>query len=157
MQFWQFAAAVVVSYLGLLAGFVLAHLTREELPTAKKYFPWLEKLVILAVAAFAMNFFGIAPAARAVAYALLLLFFIHGYNLKLVYAAFGAAAAAEAKDSSAFLIIASLVFLFGLLSGSSSFGPRVRKNDLAKAAVKLFLNNLLYPAVAIILFLALGK
>lgn len=157
MQFWQFAAAVVVSYLGLIAGFFLASMTREELPTAKKYLPWLEKLVILAVVAFAMNFFGIAPAARAVAYALLLLFFIQGYSLKLVYAALGAVVAAAAKDSMIFLIITSLVFLFGLLSGSSGFGPRIRNKDLAKAAAKLFLNNLLYPAAAIILFLALGK
>lgn len=150
----QFAAAVVISYIGLLAGFFLALMTREELPTARKYLPWLEKLVILAVAAFVMNFFGIGVAARAVVYVLLLLFFIYRYNLKLVYAALGAVVAAAAKDSSTFLIITSLVFLFGLLSGSSGFGARIRKRDVVSAAAKMFMSNLSYPVVAIVLFLA---
>ena len=157
MQFPQFAAAVVISYLGLLAGFILATMTKEELPTAKKYFHWLEKLVILAVAAFTMNFFSINIVAKAAVYALLLLFFIYSYNAKFVYAAFGAAVFAVSRNSSMFLITAALVFLFGLLSGSKSFKISLRKKDMVKAAAKVLASNLTYPAVAIVLFLALGK
>ena len=157
MLFLQFAAAVVISYLGLLAGFILATMTREELPTAKKYFPWLEKLVILVVAALVMNFFSISIIFKAAAYALLLLFFIRSYNTKFVYAAFGAAAFAASKNSGMLLITASLVFLFGLLSGSNSFKTNLRKRDMVKAAAKALANNIFYPAVAIMLFLAFSK
>ena len=153
----QFAAAVVISYLGLLAGFFLATMTREELPTAKKYFPWLEKLVILAVAAFTLNFFNVNIFAKAAAYVLLLLFFIYSYNTKFVYAAFGAIVFAVSKNSSMFLITAALVFLFGLLSGSNNFNLKIRKRDFAMTAVNMLLNKLFYPAVAIVLFLAFGK
>lgn len=153
MQFWQFAAAVVVSYLGLIAGFFLASMTKEELPTARKYLPWLEKLVILAVAAFVMNSFGIGLAARAVVYVLLLLFFIYSYKVKLLYAALGAVIFTTSRDNATFLTAAALVFVFGMLSGSSGFDLKTKKRDLAKAAVKLFIDNRFYPAVAIALFL----
>lgn len=157
MQFLQFAAAVAISYLGLICGFLLASLTREELPTARKYLPWLEKLVILAVAAFIINFFGIGVAARAVVYVVLLLFFVYSYRVELVYAALGAVIFASSRDNAVFLTAAALVFLFGLLSGSSSFDPKIRKKDIVKAAAKILANNLFYPAVAIALFLAFGK
>ncbi len=157
MQFLQFAAAVVVSYLGLLAGFILASMTREELPTAKKYFPWLERLVVLAVAAVMMNFFGLNVAAKAAVYVLLLLFFIYGYSTRLVYSAFGAVTFVASKNSAIFLTTAALVFLFGLLSGSSSFNIKLRKKDMVKAAAKVLSGRLFYPAVAIILFFAFNK
>ena len=150
----QFAAAVVISYLGLLAGFFLASITKEELPTAKKYFPWLERLVVLAVAAFVMNFFSVQIVAKAAAYGALLLFIVFSGNTKILYAAFGAAIFAVSGDSNMLLVTAALVFLFGLLSGSDSFNVKLRKKDMAKAAAKVFARNLPYPAVAIILFLA---
>ncbi|MBI2580270.1 hypothetical protein HYV85_00500 [Candidatus Woesearchaeota archaeon] len=152
----QFAAAVVISYLGLLSGFFLASLTREELPTAKKYFPWLEKLIILAVAAFVMDFFNVHVAAKAAAYALMLFFFVYSCSLRLAYVAFGAAIAAVSKDSNTLLVVAALVFLFGLLSGSGYFGSKLKRKDAVRGAAKVFANNLLYPAVAIVLFLAFG-
>ena len=157
MQFLQFAAAVVISYLGLLTGFFLASMTKEELPTAKKYLPWLEKLVILATAAFVMNFLSFSIVAKAAVYALLLLFLVYKYNTRFVYAAFGAAAFAVSKDSNMLLITASLVFLFGLLSGSNSFKINLRKKNIEKDAVRALASNLFYPAVAIILFLGFAR
>lgn len=150
----QFAAAVIISYLGLLAGFFLASMTREELPTARKYLPWLERLVVLAVAAFVMNFFNVQIVAKVAVYGALLLFLVFSYNAKLVYAAFGAAIFAVSRDSNIFLVTTSLVFLFGLLSGSAYLGSKLNKKGVAKAAAKVFASNLLYPAVAIVLFLA---
>ncbi|MBI2176629.1 hypothetical protein HYU40_04785 [Candidatus Woesearchaeota archaeon] len=157
MQLWQFSAAVMVSYLGLVAGFFLASMTREELPTAKKYLPWLEKLVVLAIAAVMMNLFGLNVAAKAAVYVLLLLFFVYGYNLKLVYAAFGAVIFAVSKDSAIFLATAALIFIFGLLSGSSNFSMKIRKGEIVKAAAKALLRNSFYPAVAVMLFLAFSR
>lgn len=153
----QFAAAVVVSYLGLLAGFILASLAKEELPTAKKYLPWLEKLVVLAIAVVMINFFGLNVAAKAAVYVLLLLFFIYSYKVSLLYAALGAVIFTASRDNAVLLTTAALAFVFGLLSGSSSFDAKMRKKDFAKAAVKLFVDNLFYPAVAIALFLVFSR
>lgn len=157
MQFLQFAAAVVVSYLGLVAGFFLASMTKEELPTAKKYFPWLQRLAIIVIAAVSMRLLEFSLPARLASYAALLVLLAARPGLQLFYALFGAAVFAAARDSNALLITSSIVFLFGLLSGSSGFNLKTRKKDLAKAAVKLFVDNLFYPAVAIALFLALGR
>lgn len=157
MQFLQFLAAVAISYLGLLAGFILATMTREELPTAKKYFPWLQRLVIILVAAVSMRLLNFGIPARLASYAALLVLLAVKPNLQLFYALFGAAVFAAARNSNALLITSSLVFLFGLLSGSSSFDARIRKKDIVKAAAKILANNLFYPAIAIVLFLAFSR
>ncbi len=157
MQFLQFAAAVVVSYLGLIAGFFLAAMTREELPTAKKYFPWLQRLVIIVVTAVSMRLLEFNLVIRLAAYAALFVLLAVKPNLQLFYALFGAAVFAAARNSNALLITSSLVFLFGLLSGSSSFDARIRKKDIVKAAAKILANNIFYPAIAIALFLVFSR
>ncbi len=153
MQFLQFSAAVIISYLGLIAGFFLASMTREELPTAKKYLPWLQRLVIIIIAAISMRVLDLSLPARLASYTALIALLAVKPNLRLFYALFGAAVFAAAKDANELLIMSSLIFLFGLLSGSSSFSSKLRKKDLTKASAKLFFDNFFYPAIALTLFL----
>ena len=162
ISFTQFAAAAVVSYLGLLAGFFLASLTKEELPTARRYFPWLQRLVILAIAAVAFDFFGFSLALKAVSYALaLLIILILKINLTMLYAAFGVALFAVSSSGNTLMVISSLVFILGIISGSDYFAKEVRKLKKVKtetaAAKDLLVKNSAYVAVALTLFVLFAQ
>ena len=153
----QFAKAAIISYIGLLAGFILASATKEELPTARKYFPWLQRLVIIAIAAFVMDFFNINLILKIVAYAVLLLIVAVGINTQFFYTIFGASLFAVSKDKNMLLIVLSMVFLFGLLSGSVYFDGHVRrKSSVAGEAGKLLISNSSYVVIAMVLFLVLN-
>ena len=150
----QFAAAAIISYLGLLAGFFLASLTKEELPTARKYFPWLQRLIIIAIAAFVLDFFSINLTLRIVIYALLLLAVAVSLNLQFFYAAFGVLLFAASRDKNMLLVLSSMVFLFGLLSGSVYFDSRVKRKSAAHGeALKLLISNASSVVIAMVLFL----
>ena len=152
-SFLQFSAVVIVSYLGLLAGFVLASVTREELPTAKKYLPFLQSLIILAAAAVAMEYFSVGIFVKVVVYLLLLLLLAIRIKTRPYYAVFGVLAFFVSASQNALLVLSSLVFLFGLLSGSIYFERNVkRKADFTGKAAEMLVNNSFYPVVAVVLY-----
>ena len=154
----QFLAAVVVSYLGLLAGYCLASLTKEELPTAKKIFPLLQRLSILAIAAVAMDAFNTGAATKIIVYLALLIAVLFRLLLPVLYGALGLLVAAIAADQNALLMVASLVFLCGLVSGSMEFAAKARrKADAIPQALQLLLSNAAYVAAAVISFLVLRR
>ena len=154
MQFLQFAAAAIISYLGLLAGFLLGSATTEELATATKYFPMLQRVIILAIAVVIANYFGLALALRLLICAVAIVLTLLGMNTRLFYAVFGLALLAVAQSVNFLLITAALIFIFGIVSGSEYFATTVkRKSQIMVAAGKLLLQNLAYPAIAVIFFL----
>lgn len=154
VSFLQFAAATIISYLGLLAGFLLASVTPEELPTGKKYFPLLQRLTIMVIGVFMTNFFGYGAALKLVAYAVLIALLMLRVNVRLVYGAFGILLFAAAIDVNMLLMLSSLIFIFGLVSGSDYFSQLAkRKGSKATVAINLLRTNSLYPAIALILFL----
>lgn len=153
----QFAAAAIISYLGLPAGFFLAFLTKEELPTARKYFPWLQRIVIIAAAAAGMGFLSVGLAVKIAVYAVLLLLIAVKINAQLFYALFGVLLFASGKDGNSLLALSSLVFLFGLVSGSINFGIWGKKKSRAvKEIARILSSNSVYVGVALALFLAFG-
>ncbi len=153
----QFAATAIISYLGLLAGFFLASVTKEELPTARKYFPLLQRLAIIAIAAVVMDFLNFNTGLKLAAYVLLLLVIAVGLNLQFFYAAFGVLLSAVSKDMNMLLVVSSIVFLFGLLSGGIYFDSTVRrKSSMQNEAGKLLISNASYIVVAVVLFLVLN-
>ena len=154
MQFLQFTAAAVISYLGLLAGFYLASVTTEELSTGRKYFPFLQRLVILIIAVIVANYLGYSTMLRVLIYAVIVFMVMFRINIRLFYAVFGFALFAVAQSANFLLITAALIFLSGLVSGSEYFAMTVkRKSQIMVAAKRLLLQNLAYPAIALILVL----
>ena len=150
----QFAAAAIISYLGLLAGFFLGSATTEELTTATKYFPMLQRAIILAIAVVIANYFGLALALMLLICAVVIVLTLLGMNTRLFYAVFGLALLAVAQSVNFLLITAALIFIFGIVSGSEYFATTMkRKSQIMVAAGKLLLQNLAYPAIAVIFFL----
>lgn len=145
IAFWQFASALIISYLGLAAGFLLASVTREELPTGRKFFPLLERIAIFAVMAVVLDFFSIHLAGRVAAYVVLLLLLLRPLNLPLLYAFFGFTAAFTMRDANTFLVISSIIFLSGMLFGSDYFAASIKKKaDFFPKGSKLLLQGLPY-------------
>ena len=154
VTFLQFAAATVISYLGLLAGFFLASVTTEELPTGKKYFPLLQRMIILVIGATAANFFGVGTVPKLLFYLVLIAVIMFSINIRLFYAVFGVLLFTVAASVNILLIMSSFIFLFGLVSGSEYFTLVVKKKrSRAAAAGNLLLRNAAYPTIALAMFL----
>ena len=137
MQPVQFIAAAFVAYLGLPGGLYLASLTKEELPTGKKYFPLLQRLSILGIAAITMDYFHLAAAGKVAIYVVLLGALLFRLLLPLLYVIFGGLLAAVANDKNTALMVASGVFLFGLLTGGMEFKSSRRKKGLVRQISQL--------------------
>jgi hypothetical protein len=146
---FQFTAAAVISYLGLAAGFFLASLTKEELLTGKKFFPWIQRIIGFAIVAVALQGtnklvqFGVL-----LAFALLVLV-TYRINLPLLYGIFGVSVFMVSNDPPALSVALSLVFLFGLVSGSEKF---VRVNFPKHVALLLACNLTFFVAVLLNFF-----
>lgn len=154
MQPLQFAAAIAISYLGIVAGFFLAYFTRDEMEEARKHFPILQRLPLIAAAAFALSFYGISGWWKIAAYIAAMAFLAFWMRLSAAYAALGILAGALAGNQGIFLAVCTLTFLFGLLSGSAQFArkPAARKRLLPSSA-KLAAANSVYLAAAVITYL----
>ena len=154
MQFLQFAAAAVISYLGLPAGFFLGSVTTEELPTASKYFPMLQRAIILVIAVVMANYFGYPILIRLLVYAVVIAAALASVDFRFFYPIFGILLFGVAANENFLLFTSLLIFLFGLVSGSQYFAMAVkRKSQTMAAARRLLLQNLAYPGIAMILFL----
>ncbi len=150
VAFWQFSAIVLVSYLGLPAGFILASLTKEELQTGRKFFPLLRSLAFLLFIAIFANFLGLAIFPKMIFYAFGILLAVTA-NIQLLYAILGLLIG-MADDGSILLVLSSLAFIFGLLSGSMLFPPLSKRKSLLMI-VRPLLSNSGYIFAALIWFL----
>jgi hypothetical protein len=142
MNLVQISATALISYLGLAAGFVIAKLTTEELPTARKYFPWIQRGLFFVVTALMVNFVGFSAWLAVPAYLILAgISFIIPINLLLFYIVFGTGFFFASTNQSALLVISSLVFLFGMVSGSGSL---IKIKDFWNGLLLLLLSNSAY-------------
>ena len=57
MQLLNYSLISLISSLGLLVGMILAFTAKEELEPGKKYFQLLQKLTLLLIVIFLLNFF----------------------------------------------------------------------------------------------------
>ena len=142
----QFAAVAVISYLGLLAGFFLGSVTTEELPTAKKYFPMLQRAIILVIAVVMANYFGYPLLIRLIIYAVVIAAALASVDFRFFYPIFGALLAFTEASSNWLLFLSSLVFLFGLVTGSLYFSKK------KASLLRLLAGSCSYIFISMILF-----
>lgn len=151
MQLLQFAATVLLSFMGMPAGYFLASITKEELPTAKKYFPFLTALVFVAAIALSANYYNLKIAVKAALYIIATLAFAVKANSAVLYFILGVIIGFASRSAEAVMVLSSLVFLFGLLAGSTSFRKRLEFRELLPILAK----NSVYIAGAFLAFEAL--
>lgn len=158
MQFLQFLGVLIVSYLGLLAGYFLNRIAKEEMPNSKKYIYWMQTAIFFALVVIFLvwlksHWLVIALAAIWFVFEVVLIKpfrkeLVHHvvYGLLVVYVLFGIILALLV-DSEYFTLSAGLIFLYGVSAGS--FYTQ-KKGDW----LMLLKYNLLYFLAGIIAYFA---
>ncbi|MFH1839706.1 MAG: hypothetical protein ABH849_00985 [Nanoarchaeota archaeon] len=113
---------IIIAFLGLVIGLLLARFTKEELKQGEKYFIWIKRTVLIILVTFL--FYLALPN-----YLTTVIFFIAGlivaYFFKKEYFYFGLA-----LFSTLNIFAVVLIFLFGLPYGSSLFSKKYKYKTL---------------------------
>jgi len=151
MNFLNYTLTALISYLGLVVGIILAIIAKEELKKGKKYFIFLKKIILLLVFIFLIIFIELN-------YIILLLIlpFIGIYLLKnkidfnelpYIYIILAVIFYLSSKTLNLFIIESSLIFLYGIPTGSLLY-----QKDKKQSMINI-LNNVVFVLIAIIIFL----
>jgi len=108
MHFFVF----VLGFLGLVAGIIIAHFTQEELKPGRKYFIFIEKLVLLIMALLIISFIKGS-------FLFFVLGIVAGFLFRRIYFYFGIAL--PLVNGTLLLCLSSLIFIFGLAYGSLKY------------------------------------
>lgn len=120
---------VIVSFIGLIVGMVIALYTKEELKPGEKYFTWFKRTVLLWIILLFVYY-------SRNELLFLMIGLIAGFMFRLnVYLYLGIALASSFMIMQE-LIVASLIFLFGLPYGTLKAKGNLGIRHLKKPAVK---------------------
>lgn len=120
-QFTTYFLTLILSFLGLYVGALLAFISPEELNGGYDYFRALQSALIVLIAVFILRSFG---ANVLILFALSATLAVTLYLLRntpvaqFAYYCFGIALFLTVHDHDLFLLVASLVFLFGVPAGT---------------------------------------
>lgn len=151
MQLIQFLGILVISYLGLLAGFFLNRIAKEEMAVGKKYFYQLQRIIFFVLLIIFLIWMGLNWILIAIITVLLVILseylqiFRKQMANPIIYGLLGIAIALL-QDTKYLQLFAGLVFLYGIMAGSFF----TEKKDDWKSLLR---NNLLYIIAGIVLFL----
>ncbi|MBI2128823.1 hypothetical protein HYU07_01155 [Candidatus Woesearchaeota archaeon] len=138
---------LIVSFLGLIAGAVIANMAKEELKAGRRYFSLMQDFLAVLILFFIfefyeLNIFVIVPVLLAV---FLLLFYFKNsmkYADMVIYSIFAIIFYLSSKSINLFSLEASLIFLYGLPSGSLITKERVK--NILKMAVFILIAGVLF-------------
>ncbi|MBW2988726.1 hypothetical protein KY358_00245 [Candidatus Woesearchaeota archaeon] len=155
MNLLNYSLTALIAYSGLFAGIILAVIAREELKQGKKYFILLRKLLLLLAFVFLLAYLGLTPLI-----ALLILLFMAVLLIRrkkrfdeqpYIYIILSAVFYLSSGNLALFSIQSSLIFLYGLPTGTLASGSASKKQ--AKQALVSVLKNIGFIAAAILLYL----
>ncbi|MCH7902728.1 hypothetical protein IIC68_03165 [archaeon] len=117
MTFLTYSAAAVIAFSGVFAGAFLTFFTKEEMPTARKYFPWLQKALFLAIIAILFDFFKVNGIIMLIAFILILFMIVKKQTmnsyplLAIIFFLLG-------QGNESLFMISALIFIYGFPTGS---------------------------------------
>lgn len=122
MNILNYSLTAIISYLGLFIGFLLAVIAKEELKPGKKYFIFLQKIILLLIFIFLVVFIDL----NYILVLLILSFIIISVfkrkkefnELPYIYIILSVIFFLSSKILNLFIIESSLIFLYGLPTGS---------------------------------------
>ncbi|NQV08991.1 hypothetical protein HQ529_04025 [Candidatus Woesearchaeota archaeon] len=149
----NFILALCVAFLGIFIGFVLAIYTKEELKDGKKYFLFLQKFLLSLMFFLLLYIFNLQFIINLF---LSLIFFVlllykGSPNQQIVYALIAILFSISSCKSSVFPMMGTLVFLYGLPTGTLLTHGMIKKKK-SEIIFNLFKIIIWLPVVAIILF-----
>jgi len=117
MSFLIYLISAVIAFSGVIAGAILAFNTKEEMPTAKKYFPLLQKILLIAMVAVLLNYFNISVVIKVIIYALVI-FAVSKKQMLNFYPVIAVLFFSLGQSSQSLFLISTLVFIYGFPTGS---------------------------------------
>jgi len=150
MQLINYSLISLMSFSGLFVGMLLAFTAKEELEPGKKYFILLQKLTLLLILIFLLNFFNINLYLRITIY--ILFIFLIGINIKsqVIYPILAVVFFLSSKDTNLFITNSILIFFYGFPSGSL-FAEKLIKKKKSFVFNKLLLTYFWFILIAIVL------
>jgi len=151
MNFINYSLAAVIAYLGLFSGFILALIAKEELKEAKKYLIFFQKITLLFIFIFLLVFIKLNYLVVLLIIIFVMIYFLKGrkeFNeLPYIYIILSAIFYLSSRKLNLFVIESSLVFLYGLPTGSL-----LMKKNWKETLINI-LKNGWFVLIAISLFL----
>ncbi|MBW2980340.1 hypothetical protein KY360_02910 [Candidatus Woesearchaeota archaeon] len=159
----SYSIAAVVTYLGLVAGMLLAFFTEEELKAGRKYFILLQHVCFISIIAGLFYYFFINKLISeliiiAILFVILALTcYFSAVKLKkskrkpiiisyIIYAVLAVGFYLSSKVIGMHIIISSLIFIYGLPAGTKLTDPKKKLKSFW-----IILSHIFYVAIAIIL------
>ena len=152
MEILNYILAVVITFLGLFVGFLLALIAEEELKPGKPYFIFLQNL-IFSLIIFFLLFFSELTVWLAILIATLTFIFLIKTNINSIAIYLSLAFifnGAFRNLLKVFILEASLVFIYGIITGS--LVTYKLKNKKLKTVKELIIKYGIFIPLAIILF-----
>ena len=152
MNVLNYSLAAIISYLGLSIGLILAIIAKEELKAGKKYFILLQKAILLLIFIFLIYFLKFNLINLIIVLLFIFIYLIKYYwNKRInesfyIYLILSIIFYISSKSLNLFIIESSLIFLYGLPTGTLL----TTKNK--KESIINILKNMLFIILAIILF-----
>jgi len=147
MTFLTYSLAAIIAFSGLIVGSILALRTKEEMPTAKKYFPLLQKILYVAIIAVFLNHFKVGIIIKVIIYAIVIFAILRAkvLNSYFIIAVFFFFLGQSEKS---LFMISLLVFLYGFPTGSLLV-IYSKKMKWPEAVKKIILKHGIFLVVAI--------
>lgn len=147
IDFINYLAVVFVSYLGLLAGIIISYFTKEELAPGKKHFVAMQNLLVFGVflaGAYVRRF----PWVIWILFGALVILIWNMKNLRhksaLMYLFFAVIIWIASFEMIAIQIVASMIFLAGIPTGSLL---------IKKKIIPILISHAHYLIICLVLFL----
>lgn len=153
MNLLNYSLTAVISYLGLFVGFILAIIAKEELKQGKKYFLFLQKVILLLIFIFLLLFIKLNYILILLILVFVLIYILKNYlkkgfnELPYIYIILSTIFYISSKKLDLFVIESSLIFLYGLPTGTL-----ITKKDKEESIINI-LKNVGFLIVAIVLYL----
>lgn len=152
MELLNYFLASILVFLGLFVGVIVAFIAKEELKPGKYYFIFLQRAFFSAAVGFIFLFNNI-PITISIIISLLILFLVYKtkMNIFLSYLILAFLFNAAFRNTlSAFVVVASLIFLYGIPTGSLLVYENRNKIKLIK---EILLKYGIFVPISLVLFL----
>ncbi len=150
MELLNYSLTLIVCFLGLFFGVILAFSAKEELKPGKKYFVLMQKIILLIILIALLKMFNVNVYMKLFAYAVLILLMEINIKKEIIYFLLGFVFFFSSKNTNTFLLVASLIFLYGFPIGSV-FASKLIKNNIFFVFKKIFFSYFWFLLVALAL------
>ena len=151
MNLLNYSLIALVSYQGLFVGLILAIIAKEELKSGKKYFLFLQKLLLLLIFIFLLIFIGLNYISVLLIFMFIMISLLKRkkeFNeLPYTYIILAVVFYLSSKKLNPYIIESSLIFLYGIPTGT------LLTEKSKKKSIINILKNVGFILITIILYL----